>query len=90
MEHEDGRSRINRHDQAVIQAEARRLARALRPYRVLPRETLERVAGAKKWHDGGFDRALSEAIRAGEIEELPAGFYRESGQHLDQPPAAAQ
>jgi|GEM_PF-7102950 len=73
------RARISRHEQAVIQAEARRLARALAPYRVLPRQTLERVAGASRWHDGGFDSALAAAVRAGEIEELPSGFYRECG-----------
>lgn len=79
MEQRTGRSRVSRHEEAVIQAEARRLARALRPYGVLPRDTLERVAGASRWHDGGFDRALSAAVRAGEIEPLPAGFYREAG-----------
>ena len=31
-----------RHEQAVIQAEARSLARALRPYRVMGRDALER------------------------------------------------
>ena len=71
------RTRISQHEQAVIRAEARRLARALAPYRVLPKDTLERVAGARRWHDGGFDRALNAAVRSGEIEELPDGFYRE-------------
>ena len=69
-------SRRRRHEQAVIQAEARRLAQALRPYRVLPRRTLQRVVGAERWHDGSFERALRAAVQAGEIEELPAGFYR--------------
>lgn len=80
------RPRSIRHDEAVIRAEARRLARSLRQYGVLPKETLERVAGARRWHDGGFDRALSAAVRAGEIEELPNGFVRECGSDL--PPAA--
>lgn len=47
-----GRSRYRRrHENAVIQAEVRRLARALAPHRVLQEDTLRRAAGA----DIGFD-----------------------------------
>ena len=42
-----------RHENAVIQAEVRRLARALAPYRALQADTLRRTAGA----DVGFDIA---------------------------------
>lgn len=70
-------ARLHRHEQAVIQAEVRRLARALRQYRVLPRDTLARVVGAERWRDGGFERALNAAVRSGEVESLPGGFYRE-------------
>jgi hypothetical protein len=59
----------------VIQAEVRRLARALAPYRVLPREHLRREARADSWTQGGFDRALSAAVEAGRIKQLPADFY---------------
>ncbi len=71
-----GRSRLRRrHEDAVIQAEVRRLARALAPYRVLQKDALRRTAGADSWHDGGFDRALDAAVEAGKIKRLPAGFY---------------
>lgn len=39
-------SGARRHEQAVIQAEVRRLARALRPSRVKGRDALERSGGA--------------------------------------------
>ena len=82
------RARITRHEQAVIQAEMRRLARALEPYRILHRETLRRVAGAERWHEGGFDSALHEAIRSGSIEPLPGSFYRSAGNaELNRAPA---
>jgi hypothetical protein len=69
------RAGARRHEQAVIQAEVRRLARALRPYRVLRRDELERSAGAAKWNDGGFDRALEAAVQTGAVKRLPFGFY---------------
>lgn len=72
------RGRISRHEQAVIQAEMRRLARALRPYRILHRTALKQAAGAEKWHDVGFDRALRAAVRAGAVEPLPGEFYRDA------------
>jgi hypothetical protein len=70
------RSRVSRHDRAVIQAEVRRLANTLKPYRILHRDALERACGAEKWHEGGFDRALQEAVKAGAVQRLPGGFYR--------------
>lgn len=72
------RSRISRHEQAVVQAEIGRLARTLRPYRILHRDALARACGADKWHEGGFDRALQEAVRAGAVQPLPGGFYRDA------------
>jgi hypothetical protein len=71
-----GRSRLRRrHEDAVIQAEVRRLARALAPYRVLGKDALRRTAGADGWRDDGFDRALSAAVEAGKIRRLPDEFY---------------
>ena len=61
---------------AVIQAEVRRLAHALRPYGVLHRNALERAADAVRWHHGGFDSALDAGVRSGLLKRLPAGFYR--------------
>lgn len=71
-----GLSWSQRHDETVVRAEARHLALALAPYRVLRKQTLERVAGTSRWREGGFDRALGVAIREGLIERLPAGFLR--------------
>jgi len=71
-----GRCLSKRHSEAVIQAEVRRLARALRPYGVLHRNALERAAGADRWREGSFDGALSRAVGSGAIERLPAGFLR--------------
>lgn len=68
--------RAQRYDEAVIQAEVRRLASALRPYRILSRDSLQREAGAGHWSDSGFDRALTEAVHDGAIKQLPFGFYR--------------
>jgi hypothetical protein len=70
--------RRRQHDEAVVRAQARRLALALAPYRVLSKKSLERVACAEAWHDGGFDRALAEAVRRGMIERLPGGFYADA------------
>lgn len=70
------RAWVSRHEDAVVRAEMRRLARTLEPYGILHRETLERACGADKWHEGGFDRALREAIKAGAVKPLPGGFYR--------------
>jgi hypothetical protein len=70
------RRRISRHEQAVIQAEMRRLARALAPYRILHRDALEREVRAQQWHEGGFDQALHEAVRSGLVDPLPGRFYR--------------
>jgi membrane protein len=65
-----------RHREAVIRAEVKRLVHALAPYRVLHREALAREAGADAWHDRGFQRALDAALDAGEVEALPCDFYR--------------
>lgn len=69
-------SQTSRHEQAVARAEVLRLMRGLAPYRVLHRDALREVTGADKWHNGGFDRALREAVRSGSIEALPGNFYR--------------
>jgi len=70
-----GRRRtLRRHADAVIQAEVRRLARALTPYRLIERDALRRTAGAESWHDGGFERALTAAVEAGRIKRLSDGF----------------
>jgi len=64
-----------RHDEAVLRAEVKRLVHALAPYGVLQRDVLRREAGAGNWHEPGFDRALDAAVKHGQIEALPLGFY---------------
>ena len=66
------------HQDAVAQAEARRLLRALAPFGILSRAALEQECRAGTWHDGGFTAALRSAISAGLIVELPGGFYRDA------------
>lgn len=74
-----------RHDEAITQAEVRRLARAFEPFRVLRRDAREHAAGAKHWQEGGLDRSLSAAVREGVIEPVPLGLYR-----MGDEPAARQ
>ena len=68
-------ARVRRHEQAVIQAEVRRLASAIRPFGVLNRQTLAHMAGAEHWREGGLPRALDAAVDAGVLEERAFGFY---------------
>jgi hypothetical protein len=63
------------HNEAVLRAEVKRLVHALAPYGVLRRDVLRREAGAGNWHEPGFDRALDTAVKQGQIEALPLGFY---------------
>lgn len=44
-------SGARRHDQAVIQAEVRRLARALKPHRAMRSDAVERSTWAAYWTD---------------------------------------
>jgi hypothetical protein len=69
-------TKADHHDDAVLQAEVRRLVHALCPFGVLRRDALKREACSASWHEGGFERALEAAIRAGRIERLPFEFYR--------------
>jgi hypothetical protein len=75
----DGRHR--RYQQAVIEAEVRRLIHAIRPFGVLGRGALARTAGAARWQTGQFDRALQAAVDQGYLQQLPFGYGREA--HAD-------
>jgi hypothetical protein len=66
------------HEHLIAEAEAKRLLRALAPFGILSREALEHECHAATWHDGGFSAALTAAITAGMIDELPGGFYRDA------------
>jgi hypothetical protein len=70
--------RVARHDNAVIQAEVRRLARTIAPFGVLHRDSLRELAHAAHWNEGGFEAALSAAVREGVIDPLPGNFYRDA------------
>ncbi len=67
---------LDRHRVAVVQAEARRIARILQPFGVLRKDDLKRRARAASWHEGSFETALDTAVASGEIERLPLGFYK--------------
>jgi hypothetical protein len=64
-----------RHERAVLHAEVTCLVNALSPFRVLRRDALARAAGATRWHEEMFDRALKAAVAQGQIKELPLRFY---------------
>jgi hypothetical protein len=72
-----GEHRRRRHEEAVLQAEVRRLARAIQPFGILRRDALAREAGAEHWGQVGFGSALQAAVDQGLLEQLPFGFYRE-------------
>lgn len=65
-----------RHDEAVIQAEARRLALALAPFGVLSRDALREEVNGSQWREGSFEQALNSAVRTGALERLAGDFYR--------------
>ena len=77
------RQRATRHDDAVLSAEVRKLVRVLRAFGPLRRASLARISHADRWHEGSFDRAVSEAVRHGQARELPFDFLAS-----DQPGAA--
>ena len=64
-----------RHERAVLHAEVMCLVNALSPFRVLRRDALARAAGATRWHENMFDRAIKAAVAPGQITELPLRFY---------------
>ena len=66
----------SRHDEAIIQAEVRRLCRTLAPYGTLTRNQLAAISQADQWHQGSFDSALQIAVRTGAIRALPFNFYQ--------------
>ena len=70
----DGRANEN----AVIQAEIRRLVSAIRPFGVFNKDALAHKARAEHWREGGLDRALNASVDEGLLEDRPFGFYNES------------
>jgi hypothetical protein len=70
-----------RRERALLDADVRHIVDALRPFGVLHRDQLARVAGAGTWHEVVFERALTEAVRRGLIEKLAEGFYADAERH---------
>jgi hypothetical protein len=69
-----GRTARARHHDAVLAAEVRRLARALRTVGPMPRPALARATGCDHWREGNFEAALEAGLRSGRLRELPLGF----------------
>ena len=65
----------SRHRGAVVDAEARRLARTLTRYGVLTSRRLFELSGADRWTSGRFSVAVARAVERGLIRELGFGFY---------------
>src|SRR5579872_5765936 len=63
-------------DTAIVDAEARRLARTLGSYGgVLTGQQLVELSGACHWRSGAFSLALGRALETGLIRDLGLGFY---------------
>lgn len=72
-----------RREEAVLDAEARRLVRTLNGYGVLSRGQLLELSGARWWSRGRFSHALRRAVDRGFIRYLGYEFYappREDGE----------
>jgi len=64
-----------RHENALLEAEVRRVMRVLAPYGVLRQDMLARACGARRWNAGAFRSALDAGVRDGRLRKLPLGFY---------------
>jgi DNA-binding MarR family transcriptional regulator len=60
---------------AVVDAEARALARVCAQYGVVTRSQLVELAGTRHWSRGRFADALACAVDAGLVRDLGFGFY---------------
>jgi hypothetical protein len=80
----DAATRLER---AVLDAEVTCLVNALSPFRVLHRDALARAAGAKRWHEEMFDRAIKAAVAQGQI--MPLRFYALPSAGVREGPAAS-
>jgi hypothetical protein len=65
----------DKHQAAILDAEARRVAHTLTSYGVLTRRQLEELSGARFWNRGRFSLALELAQERGLIRHLGYGFY---------------
>jgi hypothetical protein len=70
--------RKSRHDQAVLSAEVRRLIGVQRAAGPCPHASATQISDAERWHEGSFDRAVTESTRGEKVRELPQDFLAES------------
>jgi len=77
----------DRHEEAILNAEVKRLVHALAPFGVLRRDVLAREVGASSWHEPVFEQALRAAVASGKIHKLPQGFYGLGGSSANAEPA---
>lgn len=66
--------RRRRRADAILDAEARRLARELRLVGPLPRAALGRLCGTGRWREGGLDAAVKRGVELGTLRVLPFDF----------------
>lgn len=60
---------------AVLNAEARAVARTCASYGVLTRSQLVELSGARRWARGEFSYVLAHAVENGLVRDLGFGFY---------------
>jgi len=65
---------LDRHDQALLAAEVRRLVHELRTSGPLSKRRLGQRCHAGDWRDGTLDAAIREGIRQGRLRQLPFGW----------------
>lgn len=64
-----------RSQRAIVDAEARALARVCAQYGVVTRSQLVELAGTRYWSRGRFADALASAVEAGLVRDLGFDFY---------------
>jgi hypothetical protein len=82
---EPGGRPADRHYEAVLGAEIRRLVRELRVTGPLTRKILAERCRTANWHDGSFQAAVQAGIRRGVLRQLPFDYVA-----LNREPARAR
>jgi hypothetical protein len=79
------RRRRERHRQAVLDAEARRLRCVLVWCGPLPRDVLAERCATRRWREGSLDEALRHGVSCGALRLLPLGYVAAVTEHDRQP-----
>jgi len=85
LERPGRRRRRERHRRAVLDAEARRLRRALVWSGPLSREVLAERCATRRWREGSLDEALRHGVSCGALRLLPLGYVAAVTEHDRQP-----